>query len=228
MPDSICLLTGNTGSTAEEAYNVLRTNIKFCALKNPLKTITITSCMPGEGKTTTAINLSVSMAKSGMQVLFLDADLRKPMWLKNPGCTNIAGLSSLISGEAELNDTITLTNIDRLHLIPSGPVPPNPAEMINSEFFREILTELSQMYDAVIIDTPPICSVIDGAVIAAQSDATILVIKYKTVDYVNIQRAREQLEKANAKILGVVLNRMQKWEYRNYYGLYDIYSRKAR
>ena len=215
-------LKDNLNRPAEEAYNVLRTNLKFCSVGSQFKTIAVTSCIPGEGKTTTALNLSISLAKSGMKVLFLDADLRKPQKL---GFENNKGLSNLISGDAIFKDIINFTNVDKLHIISCGQIPPNPAEMINSARFRSTIADLAQMYDMVIIDTPPISSVIDGAIIASLTDATILVIKYKSVDYKLVQRAREQLAKANAKIIGVVLNKLQKREYKNYYSYYNYYNR---
>ena len=119
----------------EEAYKVLRTNIQFCSLEGKLKTLAISSCAPGEGKTTTSINLAISLAKSGARVLLIDADLRKPMMLKHISSVNPKGLSNLISETATLDEVISSTNVENLHLIACGPKPPNPAELLGTQKF---------------------------------------------------------------------------------------------
>lgn len=209
----------------EEAYKVLRTNIQFCNFNKGIKTMAITSCNPGEGKTTTAINLAISMAKSGMKVLLIDADLRKPMLMKHLGGNNDVGLSNLISGYSTTEEVINSTDVDNLYFIACGPKPPNPAELIGSSRFGELLKEAERKFDMVIIDTPPLGSVIDCAIISAQTDGTLIVIESKAIDYQNAQRVKEQLERANARILGVVLNKVSKSDYKNYYSYYNYYGR---
>lgn len=209
---------------AEEAYRVLRTNIQFCGVDKQLKTLAITSCSPGEGKTTTAINLSISMAKSGKKTLLMDADLRKPMINKRFGGINSSGVSNWIAGNATLDEIIKSSNIENLYLIDSGPKPPNPAELLASPRFGELLKELSEKFDMVIIDTPPLGNVIDSALVSACADGTLLLVKAKTVDYRTALKVKEQLEKANARIIGVVLNNIKKSDYgsyRNYYRYYE-------
>lgn len=209
---------------AEEAYRVLRTNIQFCGVDKQLKTIAITSCNPGEGKTTTAINLSISIAKSGIKTLLIDADLRKSMINKRFGGANSSGVSSWIAGNARLDEIIQSANMENLYLIGSGPKPPNPAELLASPKFKQLVEEVSNKFDIVIIDTPPLGSIIDSALVSACADGTLLLVKAKTVDYKTVQRVKEQLEKANARIIGVVLNNIKKADYgsyRNYYKYYD-------
>lgn len=214
--------------TIEEAYKVLRANILFSNSNNLMKTITVTSYTPGEGKTTTSVNLSITMGKSGMRVLYVDADLRKPMTYKTLINTSFKGLSNYLMGKADLNEIINSTNIDGFYFISCGVKPPNPGELICTERFTEFLNMVREKFDLVIIDTPPLGSVIDSAVIAAQTDGTILVIKPGTVKYRNALMMKEQLVKANAKIIGVVLNKVDKTDYRNYYCGYDYYGSKSK
>ncbi|MCX7842980.1 MAG: CpsD/CapB family tyrosine-protein kinase [Clostridia bacterium] len=211
---------------AEEAYKVLRTNLQFCGYDRKIKTLTITSCTPGEGKTTTSINLAISMAKSGVKVVLVDADLRKPMLLKNLRSSNTKGLTSYISGNAELDDIINNSSIENFYFITCGPKPPNPAELLSAKRFSQLIDELETRFDFVIFDTPPLGSVIDCAIIASQTDGTIIVIKSKSVSRNNVQRVKEQLEKVNAKILGVVLNKISRGDYKNHLGYYNYYSEK--
>jgi capsular exopolysaccharide synthesis family protein len=214
--------------TIEEAYKVLRANILFCKSNNQIKTITVTSYTPGEGKTTTSINLAITMGKSGMKVLYVDADLRKPMTYKTLINTNFKGLSNFLMGKAEIKEIINNTNIEGFYFITCGVKPPNPGELICTERFSKFIWEIQKDFDLVIIDTPPLGSVIDSAVIAAQTDGTILVIKPDTVKRRNALMMKEQLVKANAKIIGVVLNKVDKIDYKNYYCGYDYYGSKKK
>lgn len=208
----------------QEAYNVLRSNIQFCTFDKNIKTLSITSCNPGDGKTSTSVNLAISMAKSGLKTVLVDADLRKPMMLKHLGSNYTTGLSNFISGHASFEDVVNETNISGMYYVGCGPKPPNPVELIGSNRFVEFLNRAENEFDMVIIDTPPLGSVIDSAVIAAKTDGVILVIKAKSVNYRTAQRIKEQLVKANARILGVVLNKVKKNEYKNYYSHYNYYG----
>ncbi|HHV96818.1 MAG TPA: CpsD/CapB family tyrosine-protein kinase [Clostridiaceae bacterium] len=219
-------LLGDLNVPAEEAYKTLRTNIRFCDVINKIKTITVTSCIPGEGKTTTVLNLAISMAKTGMKTLVADVDLRRPMTTKIMGINSRLGITSYLTGDAEIDDIVHSTVIENLYLIPSGPIPPNPAELLSSEKFAEFTKDIKERdfecingkFDIIIFDTPPLGSVIDGAILASQTDGTILVIKSKSVNYKLAQNVKEQLEKANATILGVVLNNVNTKDYRYQYG----------
>jgi protein-tyrosine kinase len=213
-----------TDPVAKEAYKVLRANIQFCEFSKRIKTLTITSCLPGEGKTTVSLNLGVSIATAGMKVLVVDADLRKPMLLKYMGNSNFKGLSNYISGHAELDEIINNTDIAGLYYIACGVKPPNPTELISSGRFSEFLEEVKERFDIVIIDTPPLGNVIDCAIIAAQTDGTILVIQHKAVDYRSAQMVKNQLEKANAHILGVVLNKEPGSNHKRGYDYYNFYG----
>jgi len=211
---------------AEEAYKTLRTNIRFCGVINKIKTITITSCIPGEGKTTTALNLAMSMAKTGMKTLLVDVDLRRPMAEKILNVAPDVGITSFITGESELDDIVFATGSENLYIIPCGPIPPNPAELLSSDIFTNLTESIKEQhfeivdgkFDMIIFDTPPLGSVIDAAIVAAQTDGTILVIKSRSINYKLAQNVKEQLEKANASFLGVVLNQVRRKDYQYQYG----------
>ena len=186
---------------AEEAYRVLRTNMQFCALDKDLKTIAVTSTFAGEGKTTTAVNMAISMAKVGKKVLYVDGDMRKAISSKDVFEKVAAGLSNYLSRMDDFDSVVNETNIPNLYIVPCGVRPPNPAELLNTQRFREFLREAGELFDMVILDTPPLGSVIDCAIIANHTDGVILVIRRKTADYNKILRVKQQLEKADARIL---------------------------
>ncbi|HOM02470.1 MAG TPA: CpsD/CapB family tyrosine-protein kinase [Acetivibrio sp.] len=214
--------------TVEEAYNVLRANIQFCESNQKITTIAITSYSPGEGKSTTSVNLGISMAKAGMKVLYVDADIRKPMPFKYFMSSNLKGLTNYIMGQAELEEVINKTDIEGFEFISCGVKTNSPVELITSDKFSSFIQEVRKRYDTVIIDTPPLGSVIDAALIAAQTDGTIIVIEANSVKCQNALRMKEQLIKANANILGAVLNKISKSEYKNYYGSYDYYNSRRK
>lgn len=213
---------------AEEAYKVLRTNLKFYGLSKPIKTIAITSYSPNEGKTTTAINLSISMAKSGMKVLYVDADLRKPMLMKNLGNNDFEGLSNYLSGHADIKEIIHNTDINGFSYVPCGVKPFDPAELLSSVKFDEFLEVVQQQFEMIIIDTPPLGSVIDCSIIGGRTDGVLVVIKPYKVKYNNILMVKEQLEKTNIRILGAVLNGVNQRDYKAYYNSYDYYGDKRK
>ncbi|MGI6776590.1 MAG: CpsD/CapB family tyrosine-protein kinase [Acetivibrionales bacterium] len=209
---------------AEEAYKVLRTNIQFYELDKKFKTLAITSYSPGEGKTTTAVYLAVSMAKSGEKVLLVDADMRKPVLMKQLAGSSYKGLSNILAGNAALDETVNATSVNGFNFITCGVKPPNPVEMLESQEFEKFLKSVSEKFDVVIIDTPPLGSVIDSAIIASKTDGVLIVIKPNIVRRENVEMVKEQLEKVNARILGVVLNNMSKQEYKSYYSGFDYYG----
>jgi protein-tyrosine kinase len=223
---------------AEEAYKTLRTNIRFCGVVNKIKTITITSCAPDEGKTTTSINLAISMANAGLKTLLVDTDLRLPAIERTLGFNNKIGITNYITREIDLEDVIYKTNIENFYIIPCGAVPPNPTELLSTEKFSEFIEIVSSQYlrvvkgqlDMIIFDAPPLGSVIDAAILSAQTDGVLLVIRPKTVNYKLASQVKDQLEKANAHILGVVLNKITKkdlaYGYKYYYNK-DLTGKKT-
>ena len=206
----------------EEAFKSLRTNIQFCG--EDKKVIVITSSMPSEGKSSVSLNLAVSLTEVGKRVLFIDADLRKSMLagrLKAIG--RIQGLTHFLSRQEELDTIVYETDVPNLRLILAGAVPPNPAELLGGALFDEMLTKVRKEYDYIIIDTPPLGSVIDSAVIARKCDGAILVIESDAVSYRFVQSVKQQLSKSGCPILGAVLNKVDynvNVKYGKYYGEY--------
>lgn len=207
---------------SNEAYKTLRTNIQFCG--TDIKVISLTSCMPNEGKSSVSFHLASSFAESGKKVIFVDADLRKSVIVgRYKPDQAVVGLTHYLSGLNTLEDVLYSTNIDNMDVIFTGPVPPNPAELLGSECFSKLIQKLRKEYDYVIIDTPPMGSVIDSAIVAQNCDGVILVIQVNAISYKFAQRVKKQLEKGNCKILGAVLNKVElsgKGYYGKYYGKY--------
>ena len=208
----------------EESIKTLRTNIQFSSKQ--VKTILITSCYQNEGKSDIAFTLSVEMGKAGKKVLLIDADIRKSTFIRRYGIKGeVKGLSQYLSGQIDAGNIIYKTNYENVDMIFSGPVAPNPSELLEEEAFRELLEEVRACYDYIIIDTPPVGSVIDAAIIAKESDGAVLVIESERVSYKVAQKSMEQLEKTGCKILGAVLNKVN-IEKNKYYGKYDYYYKK--
>ncbi len=206
----------------EEAYKTLRSNIQFSG--SDVKVIGFTSSQPDEGKSSVSLNLAVSMAELGKKVMFIDGDLRKSVLLGRYRINKpIKGLTHYLSGLNGLNQIIYSANLDNLHLIFSGQIPPNPSELLNSRVFSELISDLRKEYDYIIIDTPPLGAVIDAAIIAQNCDGMILVVESKMISYKFAQKVKEQLDRSDTKILGVVLNKVDMSDtgyYGKYYGKY--------
>lgn len=207
---------------SNEAYKGLRTNILFCG--SEVKVIAITSCTPNEGKTEVSFQLAISMAEAGKKVIFLDADLRKSVLVGRCQVDrSLKGLSHYLSGQDKFEDVTCATNLENLNVVFSGQVPPNPAELLGNSKFQTMIEELKTQYDYIIIDTPPLGRVIDAAVVAGQSDGVVLVIEANAISYKFAQKIKEQLEKSNCKILGAVMNKIERRDkglYGKYYGRY--------
>lgn len=212
-----------SGYQIVEAYKSLRTNLQFCG--EDKKVIAITSCTPNEGKSSVSMQLGISLAEIGKQVILIDADLRKSVLLgRTKTEKSVRGLAHFLSGQASLEDVICATNIKNFYMIYSGPFPPNPAELLGGKNFRSLLNALRKVYDYVIVDTPPLGSVIDSAIVAEICDGSIMVIESGVISYRFAQEVKSQLERSNCPLLGVVLNKvdMQKQAYGKYgkYGQY--------
>lgn len=205
-----------------EAYKSLRTNLQFCG--EDKKVIAITSCAPNEGKSSVTMNLAMSLAEAGKKVLLIDADLRKSVLVgRTKVKESIKGLTHYLSKQAALIEVICATNVKNMHIVYAGPVPPNPAELLGGKYFRELLSSLRKVYDYILVDTPPLGSVIDSAIIAEECDGSIMVIETGVISYRFAQDVKSQLEKSNCPILGVVLNKVdmsKQGYYGKYYGRY--------
>jgi succinoglycan biosynthesis transport protein ExoP len=214
------LVSLDTRSSAAEAYRVLRTSVLLSAAGQPPKTILITSGQPGEGKTTTAINTAISLSQLGASVLIIDCDLRRPTTHKVLGVDHIQGLSTYLShNNVALDEVIQKLPIANLSLLPCGPIPPNPAELIISERMKEMLRELAERYDHIIIDSPPLINVTDPVILSTMVDGVILVVHGGKSTRDIVRRARQELSSVGAKIFGVVLNNvdLRREGYDNYY-----------
>lgn len=213
--------------TLEEYYNTIRTNIQFSGRN--LKVITLTSAQPGEGKSTTATNLAISFAKAGFRTLLIDADTRNSVMSGTfKSNERYQGLTSFLSGNAELSDVICDTSIDNLMILPAGQVPPNPTSLIQNDNFKSMIETVRGLYDYVIIDTPPLGLVIDAAILAHHSDASLLVVKAGADKRRTITKLKEQLEQSGSVFLGVILNKydihLDKYGSYGSYGGYGSYG----
>lgn len=208
----------------KEAYKTLRTNVEFCG--GDVKVIAVTSCTPNEGKSSITVELARSFAEAGNKILLIDADMRKSVLVGRykTGAVKL-GLSHCLVRKYSYEDVTCRTNIEGLDMIFSGPVPPNPSELLGSDKFLQMLETARMNYDYIFIDTPPLGSVIDAAVVARSCDGTMLIVESNAVSYRFAQRVKEQLDKADSRILGVVLNKVE-MNSRGYYGHYGRYYGK--
>ena len=195
-------------SPIAEAYRTLRTSIRFSGTDRELKTIAVISALPGEGKSTTISNLAVVMAQSGHKVLLMDCDFRKARQnsifnLRNKGVTNY-----LISDEP-IENFIQGTEVENLHVMTAGPVPPNPAELLECQKYRDLLEHLKDYYDYILVDCTPVVPVADATIIAEQVDGVILLLRSGNVSPKIAQEMKRKVQAVGGNILGVVLNRVQ-------------------
>lgn len=201
-----------------EAFKALRTNILFCG--DDIKVISLTSCTPNEGKSSVAFNLAKSFSEIDKKVIFIDADLRKSVLMGRYKVGVVkGGLSHYLSGQRKLDEVICQSNIDNLDVIFCGSYSPNPAELLEHERFGNMIKRLREEYDYVILDTPPLGSVIDSAIVAKESDGAIIVVEANAISYKFAQNVKEQLTKTGSRILGVILNKVP-LENHKYYGKY--------
>lgn len=204
-----------------EQFRTIRTNIKYTVLDTDLKTIVVTSSIPGEGKSTNTANLGVVFAQEGKKVLIVDADMRKPTTHYTFGLRNTMGLSTILSKQSELLPAIQETPIVGLHILSSGPSPPNPTELLSSKYFDAFLAEMKSCFDIILFDAPPLLSVSDAQVLSHKCDGTLLVVHAGVVEKEAVSKAKAILTATQATILGVVLNqyKMPKHQ-RTYYEHY--------
>lgn len=197
--------TAQSGYLTNENYKTLRTNIFFCG--SDIKTIVLTSSRENEGKSTVSSELAKSIAEAGKRTLFLDADMRKSVLMRHSAAPrSFCGLSEYLSGQAELSNILYNTQIPNFDVIFSGRFPPNPVELLGSDRFISLVDELRDLYDYVIIDSPPLGTVIDAAVIASHCDGSIIVITPGKIPYTECLDVKEQLTKSGCRILGAILN----------------------
>ncbi|WPL42899.1 CpsD/CapB family tyrosine-protein kinase [Priestia megaterium] len=205
-----------------EQYRTIRTNIQFSGADQEIKSIVLTSTGPGEGKSTTASNLATVYAQQGLRVLLIDADLRKPTAHYTFRLENHVGLTNVLTKQSTLGQAVQGTEVPELFLLTSGPIPPNPAELLASKNMTELLEEMKEEFDMVIFDTPPVLAVADAQILANQVDGSVLVVSSGKTDKEAALKAKELLLKANAKVLGAVLNNRKMEEGSDYYYYYGV------
>jgi tyrosine-protein kinase Etk/Wzc len=193
-------------SSIAESYRQVRTNLQFTKVGTPARTLMLTSPTQGEGKSTTAANLAVAFAQTGKNVLLVDADLRRPMLHSLFRIERGEGLTELLTGGAILERVVQHTNVENLDLLPSGDIPPNPAEVLGSDEMREFVAAAMKKYEMVLFDTSPVLAVTDPAVISTMTDGTVMVVSAGTTRVQDLQQAVELLEGVGGKVVGVVLN----------------------
>jgi capsular exopolysaccharide synthesis family protein len=194
-------------SPAAEAFRTLRTNLIFSSLDRPITTLVVTSPAPDEGKSTTLANLAVTMAQAGRRTILVDCDLRRPTQHRLWGVSNGRGLTSMVlEGEASGQPPLVSVGVDNLWLLPSGPLPPNPADLLGSKRMEEIVATLKEQADIVLFDAPPVLAVTDAALLAAKLDGALLVVEAGGTRREHAQRAKDMLENLNIRVVGAVLN----------------------
>lgn len=210
----------------KEVYRTLRTNLEFTGVEN--RVVAVTSCAPDEGKSTVSYNLARVLASAGKNTLHIDADMRKSVLSNSHQIAGIEkGLSHYLSGQADMTEVVYATNKKNFFMLPCGLFPTNPTELLGNGRMEKLLAGLKKTFDYIIIDTPPLGSVIDAAIIAKQSDGSILVLQANSTSKVLAKSVKEQLKAANPNIIGAVLNKVETHrgsyygkKYGSYYGKY--------
>lgn len=209
MKDTSLITYNEPKSYISEAYRVLRTNVMFSSIDKRIKTIVVTSAGPSEGKSTVAANFGITLANTDSKVLIIDCDLRKPTIHKKFGIGNRIGLTNILAQKLDFRENMhTVASIPNLYFITSGPLPPNPSEVLGSEKMKDLMVYLYEEFDHIILDTPPAGMVTDAAQLSSFMDGVILVLESGNVEIDAAQRAKVLLNNVKANILGVVLNKI--------------------
>ncbi|MCM1530583.1 MAG: polysaccharide biosynthesis tyrosine autokinase, partial [Alistipes sp.] len=220
------MLDKNVSFNVVEGYKSMRTNLLFALSTSENKAFVISSANPDEGKSTTAVNVAITLAQGNHKVLLCDGDLRKPVQAANFGVKNKKGLSSLLSKMSEIKDCIQSTDIENLDLLPSGEIPPNPSELLGSARMEEVLKQLSERYDYIIIDAPPINIVSDALNLSRFVAGIMMVVKYGSTTFDDVENAMNRIQLADMKHLGFVLNDIETKHGSGYYSKYGKYQYK--
>lgn len=206
-------------SPVSEAYRAIRTNLQFASAGKTLKTVVFISTVPNEGKSTTVANLAIAMGQDNKKILLIDCDLRKPDVHRRFGLLN-KGLTNCFAEDLPLKEVIQADVFPNLDVVTSGPVPPNPAELLGSKKMKALLQEAAEAYDYVFLDMPPVLAVTDAALMSSQVDGTVLVIGSGDISPDEGKQAQSVLEKVHANILGVILNKVPQHHKSGYYYYY--------
>ena len=207
-------------SFISEQFRTMRTNIRFSLPDQDIKSLLVTSSIPGEGKSTNAANLGVVFAQEGKRVIIIDADMRKPTLHHTFNTLNISGLTDVLTRQQNYFNVIQKTSVEGLCIIPSGPLPPNPVELLSSKTMDILMQDLRKDYDIIILDAPPLLSVSDAQILSNKCDGTLLIVNMDVVQKVDVLKAKAALASSKAKILGVVLNNIKIPKNHYYYQTY--------
>ncbi|WP_241249850.1 polysaccharide biosynthesis tyrosine autokinase [Rhodococcus sp. X156] len=205
-PEQPLVSFGEGHSASAEAFRQVRTNLQFLDVDNPPHVVVVTSALPNEGKTTTALNLAFAIGEAGHRVLLVEADLRRPRLARYLRLVENVGLTNVLSGTAELDDVLQPTSNLTVELLAAGPHPPNPSELLGSSRLQDLLADLRTRYDYIIFDAPPLLPVTDAAVLTVQADGAILVARHGHTERDKLARATENLRSVDGRVLGTILN----------------------
>lgn len=221
MARKLVTVTDSTSFITEQ-FRTIRTNIRFALPDQDIKLLLVTSSIPGEGKSTNAANLGVVFAQEGKQVVIIDADLRKPTLHHTFNTLNVSGLTDVLTRQQDYFNVIQKTIVDGLYIIPSGPLPPNPVELLSSKTMDILLQDLKKDYDIIILDAPPLLLVADAQILSNKCDGTLLIVNMDIVQKADVLKAKATLASSKAKIIGVVLNNIKISKKHHYYQTYGL------
>lgn len=212
----------------QNAAKTLLANIRFASVDRPVKSIVLTSSVPNEGKSTVAYNLAQAIASSGKRTLIVECDMRRRSLADMVGARARHGIYAVLSGQVELDEALVATSHRNLFFLDSEPHIPNPADILSSQRFRKLVAQMESDFDYVVIDTPPVGTFVDAAIIAALADATALVVRERFVKRAELQNAYDQLKKADANVIGVIMNMCEAESSEYYYAYYNKEGRRVR
>lgn len=213
-------------SLLQNAAKTLLANVRFASVDDPIKSIVVTSSVPNEGKTTVAVNLAEAIASSGKRVIVVECDMRKRSLNSFFNIHSSAGIYMVLTEQVPLNQAVVETSLPNLYFLDAEPSIPNPADIVSSRRFARLLALLEQTYDYVVIDTPPVGTFVDAAILSSLADATVFVIRENFTKRDEVANAFEQLKKADANMIGSVLNCCEESEHSSGYYYYEYYSGK--
>lgn len=212
----------------QNAAKTLLANIRFASVDRPVKSIVLTSSVPNEGKSTVAYNLAQAIASSGKRTLIVECDMRRRSLADMVGARARHGIYAVLSGQVELDEALVATSHRNLFFLDSEPHIPNPADILSSQRFRKLVAQMESDFDYVVIDTPPVGTFVDAAIIAALADATALVVRERFVKRAMLQNAYDQLKKADANVIGVIMNMCEAESSEYYYAYYNKEGKRVR